>query len=173
MCIESCNLLTKFSQEKHGTCPSTSSQPLTKSMDSSLPGNDEGKCANKSGLSISDSTHLTSCQKDSECADTSKCCALDPDCPQLGNACQRPRISANSHLPSVPFNLSIVERKKGKTIILSWDSNYNKNKPTLFVVEGRWSLNSPTSSSMTKWGYLAQTVNNNWIILRSINRGRW
>ena len=26
---------------------------------------------------------------------------------------------------------------------------------------------------MTKWGYLAQIANNNWIILRNINRGRW
>ncbi len=26
---------------------------------------------------------------------------------------------------------------------------------------------------MTKWGYLAQSANNNWIILRNINRGRW
>ena len=55
------------------------------------------------------------------------------------------------------------------------------------MVEGRWSLKSPqttvdadgkltatdTDSHMTKWGYLAQTVNNNWIILRNINRGRW
>jgi hypothetical protein len=85
----------------------------------------------------------------------------------------------------VPYNLTIVERKKGKTIILSWNCEYNKNKPTMFVVEGRWSLNSPSdgdessssssssSSAMTKWGYLAQTVNTNWIILRSINRGRW
>lgn len=29
------------------------------------------------------------------------------------------------------------------------------------------------SEEVTKWGYLAQTVNQNWIILRSINRGRW
>jgi len=82
-------------------------------------------------------------------------------------------------MSSAPFNLSIVERKKGKTIILKWDCNYKRNKPTIFVVEGRWSLKSPqatiahTDAHMTKWGYLAQTVNNNWIILRNINRGRW
>ena len=128
----------------------------------------------------------SSCSKDADCADTSKCCSINTACPQYGRVCKRPQINAaNIHMPSIPFNLSIVERKKGKTIILSWDCNYNKNKPTMFVVEGRWSLNSPTSSSsssnvahendsyMTKWGYLAQTVNNNWIILRSINRGRW
>ena len=55
----------------------------------------------------------------------------------------------------------------------------------MFVVEGRWSLKSPhltarslnqpqnDNTMMTKWGYLAQTTNNNWVILRSINRGRW
>lgn len=60
----------------------------------------------------------------------------------------------------------------------------------MFVIEGRWSLKSPYSistdvnngqvimggdvdSSMTEWGYLASTVNTNWVILRTINRGRW
>ena len=84
----------------------------------------------------------------------------------------------NRDIPSAPFNLSIVERKKGKTIILRWRCDYNRARPTLFVVEGRWSLRPPAAatdedSHMTKWGYLAQTINNNWIILRNINRGRW
>ena len=52
----------------------------------------------------------------------------------------------------------------------------------MFVVEGRWSLKTSLSASasqqqadasMTRWGYLAQTVNTKWVILRSINRGRW
>jgi len=33
--------------------------------------------------------------------------------------------------------------------------------------------NSDPDSYMTKWGYLAQSANNNWVILRNINRGRW
>jgi hypothetical protein len=109
---------------------------------------------------------------------------LNPECPEHGSVCKKPTIS-NLNLPSIPFNLTITERKKGKTVILSWDCIYNKNKPTMFVVEGRWSLKSPhltarslnqpqnDNTMMTKWGYLAQTTNNNWIILRSINRGRW
>lgn len=123
---------------------------------------------------------LSQCSKDSDCSDISKCCAITSECPEHGNICQKPVIN-NLNLPSIPFNLTITERKKGKTVILSWDCVYNKNKPTLFVVEGRWSLKSPYNSEetsnndnfMTKWGYLAQTTNNNWIILRSINRGRW
>ena len=80
----------------------------------------------------------------------------------------------------MPSNLTIIERKKGKTVILNWISGSNlKNKPIMFVVEGKWSLNNENHNSinidqhMTKWGYLAQTVNNNWIILRNIHRGRW
>lgn len=173
MCIESCNLLTKLSQEKQGSCPSTPLRLPTQQLNSI-----EEKCTSNTSISTS-----SSCSKDSDCVDTSKCCSIDTTCPQYGNICKRPQLNAaNIHMPSVPFNLSIVERKKGKTIILSWDCNYNKNKPTMFVVEGRWSLNSPPNIAnndndndnyMTKWGYLAQTVNNNWIILRSINRGRW
>jgi hypothetical protein len=88
----------------------------------------------------------------------------------------------NLNLPSIPFNLTITERKKGKTVILSWDSVYNKNKPTMFVIEGRSSIRAPYSmssedsdgdSKMSQWSYLASTVNTNWVILRSINRGRW
>jgi len=121
---------------------------------------------------------VVQCGKDSDCGDIKKCCPLHSACPQYGNVCAKPVVS-NSEISSIPFNLSIVERKKGKTIILKWDCNYKLNKPTIFVVEGRWSLKSPhttiadTDTHMTKWGYLAQTVNNNWIILRNINRGRW
>lgn len=93
-------------------------------------------------------------------------------------------------LPSVPFNLTIVERKKGKTLILRWNCAYAPHRPTAFVVEGRWAIGSARSSAaaaaassdgddapddgyMTAWGALAQTVNTNWVILRSIHRGRW
>ncbi len=63
-------------------------------------------------------------------------------------------------LPSVPFNLTIVERKKGKTVILQWNSDYDKTKPVIFVVEGKWSLNyNQNDEEMTKWGYLAQVSN--------------
>ena len=145
------------------------------------------------GRSKSNRLSVLECRADSGCPDTSKCCLLDPECPEHGSVCQKPYISSPSHLPSIPFNLTITERKKGKTVILSWDSVYNKNKPTIFVIEGRWSLKPPYStllsstttgdddddennsgdSSMTDWGYMASTVNTNWVILRSINRGRW
>ena len=86
----------------------------------------------------------------------------------------------------MPFNLSITERKKGKTVILNWEhtpaSSASSSGPVMFVVEGRWSLKTSLSASasqqqadasMTRWGYLTQTVNTKWVILRSINRGRW
>ena len=188
LCIESCNLLTKLSEQKYGTCPNVATKAFDKcdNYTSSVAMAQISESNTPSHVSdLADvKPALNACSKDSDCADIGKCCALNPTCPNHGNVCQRPLIS-NPNLPSIPFNLTIVERKKGKTIILSWDCHYNKNKPTMFVVEGRWSLNSPISSSsssssstvndnyMTKWGYLAQTVNNNWVILRSINRGRW
>ena len=180
--------MTKLSQEKYGTCP-----PRSKPSSESAP-----KCTNYTksqaiSALLSRNPDLTSleysaeqdptkplineCSSDSDCADITKCCALNPDCPEHGSVCQKPLINS-LNLPSIPFNLNITERKKGKTIILSWDCVHNKNKPTMFVVEGRWSLRSPSGSSnsneyMTKWGYLAQTVNTNSVILRSVNRGRW
>jgi hypothetical protein len=85
-----------------------------------------------------------------------KCC---------NNKCNVPLIidDENLNLPAIPYNLTIIERKKGKTVILSWNSNYNINKPTMFVVEGKWSLNYDENSlnidqHMTKWGYLAQVI---------------
>ncbi len=129
--------------------------------------------------------NLQQCNQDSDCDDVvAKCCLLSTECPQHGSVCQKPHLNANNMhgLPSIPFNLTITERKKGKTVILSWDSVYNKQKPTLFVIEGKWSLKAPSSSnsnkdsdssSMTQWGYLASTTNTNSVILRSINRGRW
>jgi hypothetical protein len=179
--------MTKLSQEKYGTCPS---RPKPSSIESAAP----PKCTNYTKsqaisalLSLNpdpaslehsaeqDPTQplISECSSDSDCADITKCCALSPDCPEHGSVCQKPLINS-LNLPSIPFNLNITERKKGKTIILSWDCVHNKNKPTLFVVEGRWSLRSPNSNEyMTKWGYLAQTVNTNSVILRSVNRGRW
>jgi hypothetical protein len=160
----------KLNSEKYGTCPVKA-----------LPHFSSIKCSNNSSTqrqnrqsqaAVATST-IAKCQQDSDCMHVKKCCPINPQCPQLGSVCQRPVIE-NANLPSIPFNLSIIERKKGKTVILSWDCKYNKNKATMFVVEGRWSLKSPTEDTqMTKWGYLAQTVNNNWIILRNINRGRW
>lgn len=159
LCIESCNLLTRLHHEKSGTCPSlANTSPLH----------------NHSPDVITQSCPTTNhvCNKDSDCADMTKCCNTSPTCPMTCQTTENP----NSNLPSHPYNLTIVERKKGKTIILSWSCSYNKNKPTMFIVEGKYSLDSPPQDDerrMTKWGYLAQTVNNNWIILRSINRGRW
>jgi len=142
-CIDSCELVQRLNDQKYGTCPSPPPSNTTQTQ--------------------------PQCIKDSDCEDTQKCCD--------GGRCERAIITQSPELPSVPFNLTIVERKKGKTAILSWNCDYQASKPTLFVVEGRWALNSdPTddlNASMTKWGYLAQTVNNNWLILRSIHRGRW
>lgn len=64
-------------------------------------------------------------------------------------------------MPSIPSNLTIIERKKGRTVILNWKSDYDTSKPTMFVVEGKWSLNYDNNNlnidqHMTKWGYLAQ-----------------
>lgn len=195
-CMDSCDLLTKLSQEKDGSCPA-----FTKSSESS--NTIQLLISAKGQLSESNTVHnqctaeskanaisallqnnndekspasVSQCGKDSDCGDIKKCCPLHTACPQYGNVCARPIIQKQG-IPDRPFNLTIIERKRGKTVILNWRCNYHKNQPTLFVVEGRWSLKAPTSSDddshMTKWGYLAQTINNNWIILRNINRGRW
>lgn len=177
LCIESCSLLNKLNEEKHGSCPALEAKPQTDNNNNGM-----NKCIS--------SPQVPQCGKDADCSDIKKCCLINQECPELGSTCKKPTITSSLNLPSIPFNLTITERKKGKTVILSWDCVYNKNKPTMFVVEGRWSLKSPThhlvesrsvngvkplndNQMMTKWGYLAQTTNNNWIILRSINRGRW
>ena len=196
--MESCNLLSKLNEEKYGSCPTINDanigqcthQSRSASIAAALKINGHESLASKliSNSPVQDlddeiASSMAACSRDSDCIEIKKCCVLNPGCPEHGNVCLRPSINS-TNLPSIPHNLTIVERKKGKTVILSWDSSYNKNKPTIFVVEGRWSLRPPDSShfdqftpsadlSMTKWGYLAQTVNNNWIILRNINRGRW
>ncbi|CAF0935407.1 unnamed protein product, partial [Brachionus calyciflorus] len=175
LCIESCNLLTELTEKKNGQCPSGQRQLEygQKCTDSSKQNQLTHLIKQNTIEQDSNGPVLTECSKDSDCGDIQKCCSLNPECPEQGQICQKPVIS-DFNLPSIPFNLTITERKKGKTVILSWDCVYNKNKPTIFVVEGKWSINSPDSElEMTKWGYLAQTTNNNWIILRSINRGRW
>lgn len=183
LCIESCNLLNKIKEEKHGSCInfdefSMKEFPL-ECTNNSLKASQLRALKHNNQYSHINEQSLNECAKDSDCVDMKKCCFLNSKCTNHGKVCLNPQIT-NQNLPSVPFNLKIVERKKGKTIILSWDCNYNKNKPTLFVVEGRWSLKQPQAEShidsdsyMTKWGYLAQIANNNWIILRNINRGRW
>jgi hypothetical protein len=136
---------------------------------------------------------VATCNSDADCPDVAKCCPLNPECAvEHGSVCQRPFVTpaTTASLPSIPFNLTITERKKGKTVILSWDSVYNRNKPTVFVIEGRSSVRAPYSlssdaetnegeepadgdSKMSPWSYLASTVNTEWVILRSIHRGRW
>lgn len=188
LCIESCSLLNKLNEEKYGSCPHLEQSNSNECSNSSLKIASQLRALQYNNEdSYPKESALNECNKDSDCVDMRKCCNLNPKCPEQGKVCLKPQI-VNQNLPSVPFNLKIVERKKGKTIILSWDCSYNKNKPTLFVVEGRWSLKQPQvetfppapasattdpDSYMTKWGYLAQSANNNWIILRNINRGRW
>lgn len=178
-----------MNQQKHGTCPISTSSPLRLSPSTStsneyqlLPENDDTDLLNTKCLSPPPppTENSQQCDSDSDCADTLKCCFVDSRCPSYGRQCVTPRI-VNALLPSIPYNLTITERKKGKTVILSWESTYNRQKPTMFVVEGQWSLSGSSDSisssssgqETTKWGYLAQTVNQNWVILRSINRGRW
>lgn len=196
LCQDSCDLLSKLSQEKYGNCPSFSNEAtntiqLLISAKGQLSESNTvlNQCSSESKSKAIEalirnngeysSQEVNQCGQDSDCGGINKCCPLHTACPQYGNVCAKPVIE-NKDISTAPFNLSITERKKGKTIILRWDCVYNKNKPTIFVVEGRWSLKSPQStgidnqdSHMTKWGYLAQTINNNWIILRNINRGRW
>lgn len=100
---------------------------------------------------------------------------------QLNNTNTEKSSEESSLLAALPHNLQIKERKKGRTVKLSWSmpekhnnnkKNNKKDEPIMFLVESRWSMEIDTP--LTKWGYLAQTTNNlNWIILRNINRGRW
>lgn len=198
LCVASCDLLARLNQRKQGTCPSFSISEPSNTIQLLISSNSNGqlnKCSQHSKSNaitslIKNNGHESTesnlvpiqCGQDSDCKDIQKCCPLNPSCPSYGNVCAKPLVINNGldNMASAPFNLSIVERKKGKTIILKWACNYRHNKPTIFVVEGRWSLKSPHATAikdqdthMTKWGYLAQTINNNWIILRNINRGRW
>lgn len=191
LCLDSCALLTRANKEKRGECPSLVIEPVNTiqlliSSKGSLAESNAvlNRCSQDSKTRALKAIALNNqeessqqCTQDNECSGVSKCCQLQSSCPQHGSVCAKPIITVDRQISPPPFNLSIVERKSGKTIILKWDSTYIRNKPTLFVVEGRWSLQSPTSQTtdnrMTKWGYLAQTINNNWIILRNINRGRW
>lgn len=194
--MDSCDLLTKLSQNKDGSCPaftknaeSSNTIQLLISAKGQLSESNTvlNQCTAESKANAisallqnnkdeQSQASVRQCGQDADCGDIKKCCPLHTACPQYGNVCARPIIESKG-IPDRPFNLTIIERKRGKTVILKWRCNYRRAQPTLFVVEGRWSLKTPTSSDddshMTKWGYLAQTINNNWIILRNINRGRW
>lgn len=204
LCLDSCDLLTRLNQEKYGSCPSFVNEPsntiqllisakgqLSESTTILNQCSNDSKSSAIASLLRNNEEHassVTQCGQDSDCGDIKKCCPLHTACPKYGNVCAKPVIQ-NKDISSTPYNLTIVERKRGKTIILKWNCDYDQKRPTLFVVEGRWSLKSPQASTtidqdghvistdsddqMTKWGYLAQTINNNWIILRNINRGRW
>lgn len=193
LCLDSCDLLlSQINKPKRGTCPSLLTEPantiqLLISSKGNLAKSSFNQCSHETKQQAlatvakhnnEPPTETAQCTQDSECSGVKKCCQLQGTCPQHGSVCAKPLITNVDPLISPPpFNLSIIERKSGKTIILRWESTYLRNKPTLFVVEGRWSLTAPstrdTDAHMTKWGYLAQTINNNWIILRNINRGRW
>lgn len=169
MCIDSCNLLNELNESKNGQCPIQQPNPDCSSKENQIAYLAEQKNidSDRSGPLV------TRCTKDSDCSDIQKCCMVNPMCPQQGQICQKPLIS-DFNIPSVPINLTITERKKGKTVILSWESVFDKNQPIIFVVEGKWSIDTPdTEPQMTKWGYLTHTTNTNSVIIRSINRGRW
>ncbi|RNA14001.1 anosmin-1 [Brachionus plicatilis] len=169
MCIDSCNLLNELNESKNGQCPVIKTNPDCSSRKSQI-----ANLAEQNNIDSDLSGPLvTTCSKDSDCGEIQKCCPINPICPQQGQICQKPLISDFS-IPSVPINLNITERKKGKTVILKWQSVFDRNQPTIFVVEGKWSINTPDSEpDMTKWGYLTHTTNSDWVIIRSINRGRW
>lgn len=169
MCIDSCNLLNQLNESKNGQCPM-----IKANTDCSSKTNQIAYLAEINTIDSSlTGPQATTCTQDSDCSDIQKCCAVNPICPEQGNVCQKPLIS-DFNIPSIPVNLTITERKKGKTVILNWQSVYDKKQPIIFVVEGKWSIDSPDSEpDMTKWGYLTHTISSNSVIIRSINRGRW
>jgi hypothetical protein len=169
-CIDSCNHLSALNANKYGQC---SGLDDLDSYSDALIDKDHwpvGKRLSSESSTIEFSSNTGDyCARDSDCADIQKCC---------DNRCQTPFInnksiirilvndgplrslmfvlsSSNEDLPELPHNLTITERKKGKTVILQWESDYDKSKPAIFVVEGKWSLNY-NNDDMTKWGYLAQ-----------------
>lgn len=195
--MESCDLLARLNDQKSGSCPSSGSPssneyqllPVSAALLSSSSAIDDP--LSTSTANCNEATTSDQCVTDADCPDTLKCCLtlVDSRCSSSSGQtsvrqCTR-ALNSNPLLPGVPFNLTITERKKGKTVILSWEASYHAQKPTMFVIEGQWSLQrgggrgaggaggAGNEAELTKWGYLAQTVNQNWVILRSINRGRW
>lgn len=112
--------MNKLNEEKYGSCPSVTLNSLSRSELVQ-----QNKCTNSSRAQAINSiisneredtkSVVTECNKDSECVDIRKCCAVNPECPEQGNVCQKPHIN-NQNLPSIPFNLTITERKKGKRL---------------------------------------------------------
>lgn len=140
MCLESCDLLSRLNEQKSGVCPSPSSSSPSRPYEYQLIS--EGEVSNDNCTESS----ASECESDADCSETLKCCSVERERRCEGRWTKTSRrectraVHSNPLLPSVPFNLTITERKKGKTVILSWDAAYNAQKPTMFVVEGRTCL---------------------------------
>ncbi|EEB19564.1 conserved hypothetical protein [Pediculus humanus corporis] len=77
------------------------------------------------------------CTDDRDCPSTEKCCLHS-----CGQTCKPALGLFNEiHLPSVPYNLTVKEKKRKNGVHLSWEfDSLNKNQTILFVLEERHHL---------------------------------
>ncbi|XP_043926656.1 anosmin-1-like isoform X2 [Protopterus annectens] len=143
-CITSCEFLKSVQAVKQGDCP--------------LPQKASGFAA----------ACVQSCNTDTECSGTKKCCPNG-----CGYTCQAP-ASIHKGVPLKPRKDMIFNEDTTGNLQVSWMSKFNVTvEPVLYIVQRRWNYGAyPSEDDATEWQTVAVTTENHFL-LKDTRPNRW
>lgn len=133
-----------------------------------------GECPDPGSLSAFDSACLEACRADSQCPGVSKCCRH-----QCGVTCQPARgLAEAGGLPNIPIDISVSERRRGRTLIVRWQSEdlpqESMSSPTLYVLEERHHAGRHfTESRLGAWTPRHRSAKPSAFLKNLVKPGRW
>lgn len=133
-----------------------------------------GLCPNGTALSLFDAACIEACHSDPECSGTDKCCSHS-----CGITCQRAQgLDTVPGLPPVPTNLSVTERRRGRTVIVEWSGVSQESSvygsPVLFLLEERHHVGRHFASArLSNWVPRHRSSRTNVTLKNSLRPGHW
>ncbi|GFG40022.1 hypothetical protein Cfor_10570 [Coptotermes formosanus] len=157
-------------------CRTVASPPKEGCVDSCLTDDyvKPGFCPNGSSLSVFDAACINACHSDSECSGTEKCCSHS-----CGVTCQQAQgLDAVPGLPPLPTNLSVTERRRGRTVVVEWFAEPQEastfGSPVLYLLEERHHVGRHFAAArLSNWVPRHRSSRTNVTLKNSVRPGHW
>lgn len=132
--------------------------------------NKPGQCPNISTLSVFDAACINACHNDPECSGTDKCCTHS-----CGITCQHAQgLDIFPGLPPIPSNVTITERRRGRTVLVEWVGAPIQEEPVLYILEERHHVGLHfTPARLSNWVPRHRSVRTNVTLKNSLHPGHW
>ncbi|XP_069669026.1 anosmin-1 [Periplaneta americana] len=128
-----------------------------------------GLCPNSSTLSIFDTACIDACHSDPDCSGTDKCCSHS-----CGVTCQRAQgLDTVPGLPPIPGNVTVAERRRGRTVIVEWAAPHQAS-PVLYLMEERHHVGRHfTAARLGNWVPRHRSSRTNVTLKNALRPGHW